>query len=87
MNNLASDAQRRKFFAMVHYLGIDTDTAKVRAKKKFTLTSFSQISSPQINELIKALQLKLAQKPHQHNFVCKKCNTALELVFILPKKE
>lgn len=82
MNNIATELQRRKFFALVHDLGINTTEAKERAKKKFNLKSFTEITSSQINELISAMEKKIAQVPHKHRWKCESCNAHLELLII-----
>ena len=69
----ASEAQRKLFFALAKEAGFEADAIKERAKKKFGLESFSEISSKQISELIETLQEKTGVKAkpkekHNHNF-------------------
>lgn len=69
----ASEQQRKLFFALVKEAGFEAEAMKERAKKKFGLESFNQITSAQVSELIDTLQEKtgVETKPkekHTHNF-------------------
>ena len=69
----ASQSQTKLFFALAKEAGFEAEDIKERAKKKFGLESFSNISSSQISELIETLQEKTGVKPkpkekHTHNF-------------------
>jgi len=66
---LASEAQRKLFFALCHDLDADSEEMKERAKEKFGVDSFLSISSFQISELIEKLQEKLAKKGIDHDHV------------------
>ena len=66
---LASEAQRKLFFALCHDLGLESENAKERAKKKFGVDSFLSISSFQISELIEKLQDKLTKKERTHSHI------------------
>ena len=82
MNQLATEPQRKKFFALAKDLGYEANIAKDRAKIKYNLESFTQITSEQISPIIDTMQNKLNTTPHKHQFACTKCHTHLELVFI-----
>ena len=85
----ASQAQIKLFFALVDERGFEKEEIKERAKKKFSLESFSKISSQQISELIEKLQgnkepkpkekhshdFELEAKSDKHNFYSCKCGT------------
>jgi len=69
----ASLSQRKLFFALSKEAGFEPEQIKERAKKKFKLESFKDISSVQISELIETLQEKTGVKAkpkekHTHNF-------------------
>ena len=78
--NIASESQRKMFFALGKEIGFSANDLKNRAKEKFKLESFTNIESSQINELIDAMQSKLKEKEHEHTFVCSKCKAQLEIV-------
>ena len=80
MNNLASEAQKKLFFALGNDLGVDPIVLKERAKKKFNLQHFPQINSIQIKELLEAMQNKLQNIKHKNMFICIKCKMRLDLV-------
>lgn len=48
----ASDNQRKMFFALINDLGHDPIEAKERAKKKYNLISFKDITNWQIQKLL-----------------------------------
>ncbi len=56
----ANEAQKRLFFALCNDGGFDSDKMKERAKLKYGLEHFNDISSTQISELIDKLQNKVA---------------------------
>jgi hypothetical protein len=56
----ANEAQKKLFFALINDGGYDADVMKERAKKKYKLEHFNDISSIQISELIDKLQNKVA---------------------------
>jgi len=56
---LASTQQRKMFFGLCRQLGFRSEYGKKRAKKKFNLTTFKDISSSQLNTLIDALQERI----------------------------
>ena len=67
----ASQAQVKLFFALAKEAGFEAETIKERAKKKFGLESFKEISSAQVSELIEKLQTKTGVEPkekHNHDF-------------------
>ena len=69
----ASQSQIKLFFALSKEAGFEAEEMKERAKKKFSLESFTEISSAQISELIETLQAKTGVEPkpkdkHVHNF-------------------
>jgi hypothetical protein len=69
----ASQAQVKLFFALAKEAGFEAEAIKERAKKKFSLESFTEISSTQISELIESLQATAGVEPkpkekHTHNF-------------------
>ena len=63
---LASEQQRKLFFALCHDAEIDSEKAKEKAKKKFGVDSFLSLSSFQISELIEKLQEKIDTKSKDH---------------------
>ncbi len=65
----ASTAQTKLFFALCKEVGMTSDEAKKRAKKKFKLKSFADIESKQISQLIDKLQEKTEKEDkHNHDF-------------------
>jgi hypothetical protein len=50
-----SQKQKAKFFALAHELGFDAETIKERAKQRFALASFNDISPEQLSWLIERL--------------------------------
>ena len=52
---LATDKQKKMFFAICHNLGHDPEEAKERAKKKFKVEHFAELSKYQLNILIELL--------------------------------
>ena len=63
----SSKSQQSLFFALVRDAGYGSEEMKERAKKKFNLEHFTDISSKQISELIDKLQEKTKEK-HTHDF-------------------
>lgn len=55
----SNEAQKRLFFALGNDAGYDTEVLKERAKVKYKLEHFNDISSEQISELIDKLQNKV----------------------------
>ena len=70
---LATDQQRKMFFALGHQLNFEPDEIKKRAKLKFNLETFKDITSEQISELIDALMALVVraqgQNPHREEVV------------------
>lgn len=52
----ASAKQRALFFALAHDLGYDATTVKERAKQRFGLASFNDLTAEQLSDLIARLQ-------------------------------
>jgi hypothetical protein len=50
-----SHKQKAKFFALAHELGYDAEFIKDRAKQRFALASFNDISLEQLSWLIERL--------------------------------
>lgn len=65
--NLASDAQRKMFFALGSELHIESDRLKEKAKKKFDLESFTTISKAQLAELINSLDTELTEREQKRD--------------------
>lgn len=61
-NNLASQEQARKFFALLSELKISADEGKERAKKHFRVLSFTHLSVSQLQWLIEQLEKQLQQR-------------------------
>jgi len=64
---LASNSQRKYFFALVRELNLDGEMAKNRAKQRFELEHFGDITREQISELIDLLNLKKLVKGGEKN--------------------
>ena len=58
----ASSSQIKMFFALSNSLGYGAEKIKNRAKEKFNLEHFPEITSPQINSLIEILLSKGVEK-------------------------
>lgn len=61
---LASPKQKAMFFALTHDLGYAAEVVKERAKQHFELSSFNDITTEQLSELIDRL-LELQAKRRQ----------------------
>ncbi len=61
----ASDKQKSYFFVLCQDLGYAADEAKERAKKKFKLESFTEITKTQLSELIDLLLKKIAEQNNE----------------------
>jgi len=70
----ASQPQVKLFFALCHDAGLDTETMKERAKKKYGLEHFTEINSDQISSLIDLLQKQAPQHIHQWEVEAKSDN-------------
>ena len=57
----ATPKQKALFFALAHDLGYDAELVKARAKERFGLTSFNNITTDQLGELIDRLRERQAQ--------------------------
>lgn len=55
LTDLASEQQKKMFFALCNNLGHDPETAKERAKKKYNLEHFGEITKQQLSVLIDLL--------------------------------
>ncbi len=55
LDDLASDKQKKMFFAICHNLGHDPEEAKEHAKKKYNLEHFPDITRYQLSKLIDLL--------------------------------
>ncbi len=58
MEKLASQQQKRMFFALSHQLGYDPKRVKERAKEHFNLKSLNDATVEQMNYLIDKLLVK-----------------------------
>jgi len=58
-SSIASPQQQRLFFALCREAGIDAEEGKERAKAKFQLEHFTEISKTQLTFLIDGLQKKI----------------------------
>lgn len=83
----ASQPQVKLFFALCRDAGLNTETMKERAKKKFGLEHFTDINSDQISNLIELLQKQVPEHTHQweveaksENRVFYKCKTCPALL-------
>jgi hypothetical protein len=50
-----SQKQKAKFFALAHELGYDAEAVKKRAKQRFNLASFNDLTPEQLSWLIERL--------------------------------
>ena len=50
------ETRRKRFFALCHDLGHDTEKAKERAKRKYGVEHFADLNLSQVNELIELLE-------------------------------
>lgn len=50
------ETRRKRFFALCHDLGHDTEKAKERAKAKYRVEHFTDLNLNQVNELIELLE-------------------------------
>jgi len=64
---VANEAQRKLFFALVNDGGWDSEEAKEKAKQKFGLQHFTEITSKQISQLIDLMQNELAFREPEEN--------------------
>ena len=62
MNDLASQQQKRMFFALAHELGYDTEVVKERAKKHFKLETFKNATKDNLSFLIDRLLIKIDER-------------------------
>lgn len=58
-DTLATQKQKAKFFALCRELGYDSTEAKERAKARYNLESFSEISKNDLSYLIELLVDKI----------------------------
>ena len=58
----ASGKQKRMFFALCGQLGWDQEMAKEKAKERFKLDSFANISSEQLSRIIDKMSAKANEK-------------------------
>lgn len=58
-DRLASPQQKKMFFAVGHQLGIDPERLKERAKTKYGLMTFTDITVNQLTPLIDSLQERI----------------------------
>lgn len=58
----ATPKQKAMFFALAHDLGYDAEVVKARAKHRFGLESFNDITTDQLSELIDRLREHQAQR-------------------------
>lgn len=61
MERKISEPQKRLFFALCNNLGIDADRAKDKAKKKYGVEHFKDLSVEQAAELIDTLELRIEE--------------------------
>jgi hypothetical protein len=62
----ASPKQKAMFFALAHDLGYSADVIKDRAKQHVGVTSFNDITSEQLRELIdRLLELQVKRRQEQ----------------------
>ncbi len=61
----ATPKQKALFFALAHELGYAADLVKERAKQHYGLTSFNDITTEQLRELIDRLLVVQAQRGNQ----------------------
>lgn len=65
MMTQATAKQKALFFALAHELGYAAELVKERAKQRFGLASFNDITTEQLSELIERLMVLQAQRGSQ----------------------